>query len=127
MSQQILLVMTLDLPAIKNMKLNLDLLSSLNQKNKCKLILNRATEHLGISIKDVENALAFLIAEKISNDSKLVVTSIKKGMPFVLSDPHAKASKAIVNIANLVIDDLGYQKNLNENVKKEYLGEKFLV
>ncbi|MEL7563577.1 MAG: response regulator [Dehalobacterium sp.] len=121
MSQQILLVMTLDLPAIKNMKLNLDLLHSLNQKRKSKLILNRATEHLGISIKDMETSLDFLIAEKIPSDGKLVVTSVNKGMPFVLSDEKAKVSKSIEKIGELVIDDRGYQKDLKEKYQKKSL------
>jgi len=126
LSQQILLVMTLDLPAIKNMKLNLDLLHSLNQKSKSKLILNRATENLGISIKDVESSLDFLIAAKIPSDGKLVVPSVNRGMPFVLNDPKAKASKAVEKIAQLVINDLGYQKDLKEKYqKKSLLGKLF--
>jgi len=126
MSQQILLIMTLDLPAIKNMKLNLDLLYSLHQKEKSKLILNRATENLGISIKDVETSLDFLIAEKIPSDGKLVVPSVNKGMPFVLSDSKAKASKSIDKIAELVINDKGYQKDLKEkDQKKSLFGKMF--
>lgn len=126
MSQQILLVMTLDLPAIKNMKLNLDLLHSLNQKGKSKLILNRATENLGISIKDVETSLDFLIAEKIPSDGKLVVPSVNKGMPFVLSDAKAKVTRSIDKIAELVINDKGYQKDLKEKYqKKSFFGKMF--
>ncbi|MGI6685608.1 MAG: AAA family ATPase [Bacillota bacterium] len=125
-SQQILLVMTLDLPAIKNMKLNLDLLHSLNQKSKSKLILNRATENLGISIKDVEESLDFLIAEKIPSDGKLVVPSVNKGMPFVLSDAKAKTSRAIDRVGKLVVNDLGYQKDLQEkNRKRSLFGKLF--
>jgi len=121
MSQQILLVMTLDLPAIKNMKLTLDLLHSLNQKDKSKLILNRATEFLGISVKDVETSLDFLIAEKIPSDGKLVVTSVNKGMPFVLSSIKAKASRSIDKISHLVINDKGYQKDLKEKYQRKSL------
>ncbi|ATW26022.1 hypothetical protein DCMF_15695 [Candidatus Formimonas warabiya] len=121
MSQQLLLVMTLDLPAIKNMKLNLDLLHSLNQKNKSKLILNRATEHLGITIKDVETSLDFFIAETIPSDGKLVVTSVNKGIPFVLSDTKAKPSRSIDRIADLVIHDKGYQEDLSQKYRKKSL------
>ncbi len=125
-SQQILLVMTLDLPAIKNMKLNIDLLHSLNQKSKSKLILNRATENLGVSIHDVEESLDFLIAEKIPSDGKLVVPSVNKGMPFVLSDGKAKVSRAVDRIAQLVVNDTGYQKDLKERYrKKSFFGRMF--
>lgn len=126
MSQQILLVMTLDLPAIKNMKLTLDLLHSLNQKDKCKIILNRATENLGISAKDVESSLDFFIAEKLPSDGKLVVTSVNKGMPFVLSNTKAKVSRSIDKIGDLIINDKGYQKDLKGGDEhKSLLGKMF--
>ncbi|MDK2821782.1 MAG: pilus assembly protein CpaE [Clostridia bacterium] len=124
MSNQLLLIMTLDLPSIKNMKLTLDLLEPLNQKSKSKLILNRATEHLGISVNDVEKSLDFLIAEKIPSDGKLVVTSVNKGMPFVLTNPNAKVSKSIDKIAQLVVKDNGYQNDLKEAAKRKSLFSK---
>lgn len=121
MSNQVLLVMTMDLPTVKNMKLSLELLDSLHHKGKTKLILNRASEDLGINSTDVENALDFLIAHQIPSDGKLVVTSVNKGIPFVLSNANAKVSKAVEQLANLVIDDKGYQKELEEGKHKRRL------
>ncbi|MGI6225733.1 MAG: response regulator [Peptococcales bacterium] len=121
MSNQVLLVMTMDLPTVKNMKLSLELLDSLHHKGKTKLILNRASEDLGINSTDVENALDFLIAHQIPSDGKLVVTSVNKGIPFVLSNTNAKVSKAVEQLANLVIEDKGYQKELQEGRQRKRL------
>ncbi|KJS87428.1 MAG: histidine kinase [Peptococcaceae bacterium BICA1-8] len=121
MSNQVLLVMNMDLPTVKNMKLSLELLDSLHHKAKTKLILNRASEDLGISAGDVENALDFLIAHQMPTDGKLVVTSVNKGIPFVLSNANAKVSKAVDQITNMVIEDTGYQKELMESKQKRKL------
>jgi len=121
MSNQVLLVMTMDLPTVKNMKLSLELLDSLHHKGKTKLILNRASEDLGINSADVESALDFLIAHQIPSDGKLVVTSVNKGIPFVLSNTGAKVSKAVEQLANLVIEDKGYQKELQESRQRKRL------
>ncbi|MFZ5942658.1 MAG: response regulator [Bacillota bacterium] len=126
MSNQVLLVMTMDLPTVKNMKLSLELLDSLHHKGKTKLILNRASEDLGINANDVENALDFLIANQIPSDGKLVVTSVNKGIPFVISNASSKVSKAVEQITNMVIDDTGYQKELLENrQKRKFFGKLF--
>jgi pilus assembly protein CpaE len=121
MSNQVLLVMTMDLPTVKNMKLSLELLDSLHHKGKTKLVLNRASEDLGINSADVENALDFLIAQQVPSDGKLVVTSVNKGIPFVLSNSNAKVSKAVDQLTTMIIDDKGYQKELQESRQKKKL------
>ncbi|MDN5323509.1 MAG: pilus assembly protein CpaE [Clostridia bacterium] len=126
MSNQVLLIMTMDLPTVKNMKLSLELLDSLHHKGKTKLILNRASEDLGINANDVENALDFLIAHQIPSDGKLVVTSVNKGIPFVISNSNAKVSKAVDQITNMVINDTGYQKELQESrQRRRFFGKLF--
>jgi len=124
MSNQVLLVMTMDLPTVKNMKLSLELLDTLHHKGKTKLILNRASEDLGIKAIDVENSLDFLIAQQIPSDGKLVVSSVNKGIPFVLSNSGSKVSKAVNQITEMVINDIGYQEELQESRQKKKLFSK---
>ena len=126
MSSQVLLVMTLDVPTVKNMKLSLELLDSLHHKGKAKLILNRASEDLGLNANDVENSLDFIIAGQVPSDGKMVVTSVNKGIPFVLSHPNARVSAAVDKITDLVIKDTGYQKDLQEKRNKKSLIGRFL-
>jgi len=119
LSSQILLVMSLDLATLKNVKLSLELLDSLHQKGKTKLILNRASEESGIKVKDAEEMLSFLTAEQVPNDSKLAITALNRGVPFVISSPSAKVSRSLNNIAQLVINDQGYQEDLQKLAQKK--------
>lgn len=124
-SNQILLGLSLDLATIKNVKLSLELLESLHHKGKTKMILNRSSEDMGIKISNAEETLEFLIAAQMPSDGKLCVTAVNKGIPFVLSDPSAKVSQAIKNIADLVIKDKGYQEDLKGLRRGNFLGRLF--
>ena len=117
-SNQIILIMSMDLPAIKNMKLSLDLLDTLHYKDKTKLVLNRASEDFGITPRDVENTLDFHLANLMPSDGKLVVKAANRGVPFILNKSNSKISKSIEDIAKTVIEDNGYQKDLEEMKKK---------
>jgi len=125
LSNQVLLVLSMDMATIKNVKLSLELLESLHQKGKTRLVLNRASEDMGIRIKDAEDTLGFLIAAHIPSDGKLVVSALNKGVPFVLTHPSAKVSLAVRNLSELVMKDLGQQKDLLEGQKKTFLGRIF--
>lgn len=125
LSTQIFLALSLDLATIKNVKLSLELLDSLHHRGKTKLLLNRASEDMGIKISNAEETLDFLIAAQIPSDGKLCVSALNKGIPFVLSDPQAKVSQAIRNVADLVIQDKGYQQDLKEMRRGSFLGRLF--
>lgn len=124
-SNQILLALSLDLATIKNVKLSLELLDSLHHRGKTKMILNRSSEDMGIKVTNAEETLDFLIASQMPSDGKLCVTALNKGIPFVLSDPGAKVSQAIKSISELVIKDKGYQDDLKEVRRGNFLGRIF--
>lgn len=125
LSSQIILVLSMDVATIKNVKLSLELLDSLNQRGKTKLILNRASEDMGIKVKDAEETLNFLIAGQIPSDGKLVVSALNKGIPFVLSNPSAKVSMAVKELGDMVVKDIGYQADLRESRQKSLLSKLF--
>lgn len=56
MCDQILLIISMELPTIKNVKLGLEVLESLHMKGKIKLILNRSSNDIGIKHADVERS-----------------------------------------------------------------------
>ena len=120
-SNQIVLIMSMDLPAIKNMKLSLDLLDTLHYKDKTKLVLNRASEDFGITPRDVESTLEFNLANLMPSDGKLVVKAANRGVPFIMNKTNSKISKAIEDIAKMVIEDYGYQKDLEASKSKRSL------
>jgi pilus assembly protein CpaE len=100
MSDKILLVSTLDLPTIKNIKSGLDVMESLHYSDdKICVVLNKASEQFGIKFKDFENTLKHPIWSMVPEDSQTVITSANKGFPFVMTRTETKVAKAIIEIA----------------------------
>lgn len=118
MSTQIVLLMSMDLPSVKNLKLSLNLLDSLHHSGKTKLVINRSSMNFGIDIRDVERTIDFLAADEIPSDGQTVVSAANKGLPFVISHPQAEVSKALLRVARMIIEDYGYQKDLRERKPK---------
>jgi len=118
MSTQIILLMSMDLPSVKNLKLSLNLLDSLHHSGKTKLIINRCSMNFGIDIRDVEKTIDFLAADELPSDGQTVVGAANKGIPFVISHPQAEVSKALLRVAHMIIEDYGYQKDLRERKPK---------
>lgn len=123
---QILLLISLDLPTIKNVKLSLEVLESLHHKGKIRLILNRSSRDIGIKYQDVEKSLGFLIAAHVPSDGRIVVSAVNKGVPFVSSDPHTKIAGAMRDLAYLVVHSDGKQEDLKlQAQKKTIIGRLF--
>jgi pilus assembly protein CpaE len=111
-SNQIILVMSMDLPAVKNVRLSLNMLDTLHHSGKTKLVINRGAKQFGVDIRDVEKTIDFLAAEEIPSDGNTVVNAANKGIPFIFSHPQSAVSKAVQRVAQLIIDDKGYQNDL---------------
>jgi pilus assembly protein CpaE len=96
----ILLVATLELPAVKNVKLSLDVMSNLNYPpEKIRLILNRYSDEIGIPREDLEKSLHFPVSARIPSDGRTVVASINKGVPFYATDPNSRVAQAVRELA----------------------------
>lgn len=121
MSSQILLILSLDLPTIKNVKLSLEVLESLHHKGKVKMILNRSSNEIGIKYQDVERSIGFLMASHIPSDGKVVISSVNKGVPFITTHPTAKISQCIRELGDLVVYDEGNQEELKTVSNKKGL------
>lgn len=125
LSNQILLLLSLDLPTIKNVKLSLEVLESLHHKGKVKMVLNRSSNEIGIKFQDVERSIGFLMASHIPSDGKVVVNSVNKGIPFMTSHPTSKITQSMKELANLVVYNEGSQEDLKSNNKKGFFGKIF--
>ncbi len=100
LSNKILLLTTMDIVSIKNVKVGLRIMKSLGYANeKVNLIINKANEKFGIKLKDLNSVFDKPIDQVIVEDIKTVVTSINKGTPFVLSSNKNKISKCISKLA----------------------------
>lgn len=102
MADRILLVASLELPTVKNIKRGVDVLKSLGLLPKARLILNRATGSWGIEPEDVEKVLEMKIEAQLPSEGKLVIQSVNRGQPFVLVDPYAAISRGVYSIVSLI-------------------------
>ena len=123
-SDQILLVLALDLPTVKNTKLTLEVIESLNYKAKTKVILNRSSDEVGLRCDDVEKTLDMKVSSHIPSHGKIVVASLNKGVPFVISNPGTKIADSLFDLARLVSDYKG-KRAANSNEKKSFLSRIF--
>ncbi|MFA7636291.1 MAG: AAA family ATPase [Monoglobales bacterium] len=80
------LVSAVDISSLRNAKLCLNILEALRQNEKTALILNRMVDGI-ISKKDFEQILDLPVALVLPDDTKTVLTSLNKGIPFVSGTP----------------------------------------
>ncbi|MDH4352823.1 MAG: P-loop NTPase [Actinomycetota bacterium] len=98
-SDLIALIATLDIPALKNLKLTLETLALLNYpREKWAVLLNRADSKVGLALNEVEKTLKVPISAQIPS-SRDVPASINRGVPIVLDDPKHPVSLAIKQFA----------------------------
>lgn len=102
-SDQILLVATPDIPALKNLKIALETLHLLNIGNEhLKLVLNRAQPKVGVTAVEVSASLGMSVCAHIPSSAD-VPASINRGQAIVVSDPRHPASRGIAALAEVCI------------------------
>lgn len=116
------------IPTIKNMKIGMDTLRSLNYDyDKVRLVLNRSDAKTQIGIRDVEELLGEPFYAVLPNDYKAASQSIKTGVPLVLSGVPSDLTREMRNLValytNREITDDDYDGNnqvSEEDEWKEY-------
>jgi len=95
LSDVYVLLTTLDIPSLKNLRLTLDMLDLLGYpREHWQIVLNRSDSKVGLNIADVEKTLKVPIAAQIPS-SRAVSVSINKGVPLVLEHPNHSISSAL--------------------------------
>jgi len=103
-SDVVLLVVDMDLPAVKNAKLALDTLKLIKFPfEKIKLILNRVNSKARLDINELEKSLGLEVEAAIASD-KLVPRAVNEGIPVVSLYPRSKPARDLRAIAALVMD-----------------------
>jgi Flp pilus assembly CpaE family ATPase len=99
-SQHHVLLTTPDVPALKNLRVTLDMLDLLSYPTGIRsVVLNRSDSKVGLTTEDVERAVRSPIAARVPS-SRDVPISINKGTPITLSSPNHPVSEAIVQFAS---------------------------
>jgi pilus assembly protein CpaE len=98
-SDLLLLVLTLDIPALKNIKVTLETLELLNfPREKCRIVLNRADAKVGLTVNEVEATLHSDIAASIAS-AREVPASVNRGEPIVIALPRHPVSQTFMTLA----------------------------
>jgi pilus assembly protein CpaE len=102
-SDRILLVTTLDVPTLKNVKMATETLSLLNfGPDKQRLILNRADDKVGLTADKVASTLGMEILASIPSSAE-VATSTNAGNPITRSSPKHPVSQAMTALARELV------------------------
>jgi pilus assembly protein CpaE len=94
-TDELLLVCSLDVPTLKNVRLALSTLEMLSfPRQRVRLVLNRANSKVGMKQREVEAALEQKVQYEVPSD-RAVPLSVNKGAPAVTAEPGCDFSKAI--------------------------------
>jgi pilus assembly protein CpaE len=97
-ADEIWLVVSMDLPTIRNSKLCLELMTHLGYFSKVKIVLNRSGTGVGLEDRDIQETLGMSASFKIPSDGKAVLGALNSGKPFVSEYPQSKASEGIQRV-----------------------------
>jgi Flp pilus assembly CpaE family ATPase len=115
------LVSTLDVPSLKNLRVTQDMLDLLSYPQEARsVVLNRSDSKVGLSPEDVERALRCPIAAHIPS-SRAVPLSINNGTPITLANPEHPVSRAIIRFAQqrlLGVPATGSRSRLSRRLDK---------
>jgi pilus assembly protein CpaE len=104
-ADDVLLVASMDIPSIKNLKIGMQSLDlHAVAGSKLKLVLNHANAKVKLDVKEVERVLG-LSANFPVPDDLAVPMSVNAGNPVVLEDPKAPVARALDRIAQSLLKE----------------------
>ncbi|HEY9282840.1 MAG TPA: AAA family ATPase [Pyrinomonadaceae bacterium] len=102
-SDEIILVLTLDIPAIRSTQRTLQIFDRLGYpRHKVRVVVNRWSKQIELDEKQVERYLGERVVGHIQSDYNVAVNSINLGKPLVESDPQSRIAQEIRQIADAV-------------------------
>lgn len=102
-ANEVLFVLGLDISILRNAKICLNLMDSLQQKEKIMMVVNRDTDG-SVTIKDVQKIIEQPIVARFPSDWKLAVAALNKGVPFVVSAPGSGLSRSLSQFAQVMVN-----------------------
>jgi Flp pilus assembly CpaE family ATPase len=114
---EILLLLTVDIPGIRSTKRALKVFDRLGYpREKIRVVVNRWSKNIDAELHKVEAHLGEQLIGLVPNDYRKVMDSINLGRPLVQNDPASKIAIEIKRIAGLVSDSS--QKPLTQPRKR---------
>jgi pilus assembly protein CpaE len=98
-SDWLVMLATLDVPSIKNLRLTLQTMELLHfPKSRIRVVVNRADSKVGLRLPDVEKLLSSPVDATIPS-SRSVPLSVNKGSPIMLEEPKGPVADAVRRVA----------------------------
>jgi pilus assembly protein CpaE len=104
-SEEILVVITNDIPVLRSTKLYVDTLNSINLKGKVKLVANRVVKNKGIDHKKIEEILGLKLFLTLPDQEGIVKNSINEGIPYILTQTRSPISKAVLQLTEILTNN----------------------
>ena len=99
-SDVVVLVVTQDIPAIKNARLFLDLLGTIGvSRNHISFVMNRYDKRISITPEKVSENLKQEIVGVIPLDERIVIPSVNRGVPFMVDNMTQPCARAVFSLA----------------------------
>ncbi len=106
-AQAIYVVMTADLPCLKNVRLVLETIAHLGYSDsKVKLILNRSNAFTGINTKNAESALKRHIDHQIINEYRTAIGALNSGAPFMYTKADSVLGRNVLDFVKAMDKEL---------------------
>lgn len=99
----VLLVGTLDLPSVKNVRLALDTMERVGiGQDKIKVVLNRVNSEGALDKNLALKTINHQVIAELPSDGKCVMNALNKGVPFIIDSPTAEISRAVNRLAEAI-------------------------
>jgi pilus assembly protein CpaE len=100
---EILMVLTLDIPAIRSAQRTLAIFDRLGYpRHKVRIVVNRWSKQIDLDLRQVERYLGERVTGFVTSDYRAVVNSINLGQPLVEAEPTSRIAGEIRQIATAV-------------------------
>jgi pilus assembly protein CpaE len=105
-ADDIVLVLTLDIPAIRSAQRSLEIFDRLGYpRKKVRVVVNRWSKQIDLDLRQVEKFLGEPVVGFVPSDYQTAVTSINLGQPLVQSDSASKIAVEIKRIMGTLLGD----------------------
>ena len=102
-SDEIVLVLTVDIPALRSTQRALEIFDRLGYpRKKIRIVVNRWSKQIDLDLREVEKFLGEPVIGFIPSDYQVAVSSINLGQPLVLSQPNSKIAQEIRGISERI-------------------------
>lgn len=121
-ADELLLITTGDLPSVRNMKLYIDTLASMNLNKKTRVVMNEKNKKSLIDEKKLTEITGLPIYLTLPNQGSIVEASINEGLPYVITHPRKPLAKAVLKLAGkiLALGDSGQEEETRKRSRRGF-------